>query len=513
MQESLLTYIDLIQEAADYSEISVMESMVDTYMKHCRLIENCEDYDISLFDDSIITEASTDATNVTASKKKNILRWLIEKIGGFFKWIGRMILKVINMIVGLFKKKTKPVDQIAEECGVKPSTDSNINKPGAKIKRKFKIRENGAYRDESIEAVVRDLSIRMSDDNETFNIHVYYNGRWAIANEVIDDGQHVKSSYAKMPEGAQNWVWFYIIMTSPNFFPVLDKLLNSIISNINDPSNDAASLESLYYDFKREFPESVRVTNPSQYAEFKISRLKEVQKDLAKSGGIFNSISIPDDMSDDKLAIATKLMNYIYNQMMNWQQSINIVSRNFWKIYNIDARYVGSIKDYKSLAIFVKKLIENGVAPRYVIENTLMVSDPKIGGSECQIGAGQTRCALIGNDKKYIHKFAMNTVGITANRNEYAITKAMGSGGDGIIAKSDESLENGVIIRQQRAKIEPPKLHEKEHVIEKLDAYYDSHPNFPYRIKDISVAHDGQFGYVNGELVILDYGWINRVSQ
>ena len=130
LTEEILESIDLIEETQLVSEMAVMESLLNYYDKAIMIMENTDEdrlEEFQVFNESVTMEATGD------NKIKNLAMSIWSSIKKFFSMIGSWITKFVNFIKNLFKKKTKSVDQILDECGVKPTgtNTSTSNKQSA----------------------------------------------------------------------------------------------------------------------------------------------------------------------------------------------------------------------------------------------------------------------------------------------------------------------------------------------------------------------------------------------
>lgn len=126
LNESLLESLDLIQESQLESEISVLASIGDQYMKINMLMEYADEDvvdEFSIVQESFIMEA--DETKKDDKKEDKVPfkeKVANSKIVRFFKWIGKMFGKLLSWIG---KKIKKIGDKISYALGVKKIKDAN----------------------------------------------------------------------------------------------------------------------------------------------------------------------------------------------------------------------------------------------------------------------------------------------------------------------------------------------------------------------------------------------------
>ena len=130
LNESLLESLDLIQEAQLESEISVLASIGDQYMKINMLMEYADEDvvdEFSIVQESFIMEADDAKDKAKKDDKKEDKVPFKEKVANskivrFFKWIGRMFGKLLSWIG---KKIKKIGDKIGYALGAKKIKDAN----------------------------------------------------------------------------------------------------------------------------------------------------------------------------------------------------------------------------------------------------------------------------------------------------------------------------------------------------------------------------------------------------
>lgn len=513
MQNSLLDHIDAIQESTIEADLDVLNAMSNSYLKYGIMLEH-SDGCTTLDADNIIIQESVGGTI------RNGLTKLWNAIKSIFKFIGSLFKRIITMVMKLFKKKTKSASQIAEECDIKPNSSV---KPGSTVKKSMKTikpqsgRSGKSSSNEiSIEAIVQKMSLKINSDKGTFSIKpsefgIY--GSATIVNKKYSGfkSQYEPQKYTKIPDITYTWAWFYILMKKPHFIDDLNILIKAIISEITSNNNDITRLKKLSDEFqKKSFPEDYS-ENLNENDEFKYSELKRVQEQLNMISAEFDKAQFSEtDMSDEKVKQSSFILNYMYSTLMDYQMSVNAVANGFYRIYMIDGSYVNQVKDYEKLALFVEKSIESGVPPRYIIENTCAIADPKLTGTTIEVKAGQTRAVLFPDGLNYVYKVAINGVGLTANKNEYVVTRKMNDEGKRLIAETDELIRSGIIAKQQKCAVgKTPTIGDMNSVTGDLMDYVKTHPEFPYNIIDL---HDVNIGYDESKdrWVALDYGYICR---
>ena len=194
------------------------------------------------------------------------------------------------------------------------------------------------------------------------------------------------------------------------------------------------------------------------------------------------------------------------------QVGLNGIMRAMKNVYLIDKAYEGVVGDPKQLADFVKVGIMSGMPGIYVIANTYIICNDTIKGNIGDIKnptSGQTRVVLFPKDKEnLVYKVAFNSTGIRANKNEITIASKIKTSKElsELLAIAYETWDNIIITMDRVEPIKQVDWNFCSEVKTKIGNIM-SKLGFNLQIDDIN---PGGFGWKDGEKVLLDYGLLVR---
>ena len=135
--DTIVEYVESIQEQVQRSELEVMIEMANVYMRFADTLARCtleSDVEMEVFGlvqetdrvpkDAVPAQQTADGKSkqpTKASKKLGMIGKIVNMIKKVFSFIGGVLKKLFAWIGGLFKRKAKSADQIAEEVGIKPN--------------------------------------------------------------------------------------------------------------------------------------------------------------------------------------------------------------------------------------------------------------------------------------------------------------------------------------------------------------------------------------------------------
>ena len=166
-----------------------------------------------------------------------------------------------------------------------------------------------------------------------------------------------------------------------------------------------------------------------------------------------------------------------------------------------------------SLQILQKKSIDAGIPPRNIANNVYLLAKPELRGTTLGIKAGQSRAVCFpDNNPSVVYKFAMNGMGLAANKTEHRIwnmTKKPAFSELGkFLAPVQNSFADHACIVMARADKDSAGLERVSDIVaDFIEEFEKTHPDFPYDIEDL---HAGNVGRLNGNPVAIDYGWVSH---
>jgi hypothetical protein len=452
---------------------------------------------------SILVESNNKEFDVAVSNaskgttKKNLLQkiWaFIKKILGL---ISRGVAAIIRFIKSLFKRKTKGVDQIAEELSlpISPLTPKSEEQSS-----RVELPSNPASEvdvPKDINCIFKPLQIKINNDESIGITLSEVNARNFGMRDSGKAPGHEQVRYSDATNAIS-------LMQQP---ALLDELVN--VAKAIKVGLDSGKIDEFFngwtrWDMKfnaRGIDSDSKITiKQMEYFQLKFN---EIMKELEALGDLENHNNLNNNRVIDKL-------NGFAGFCGRVQMGMNNISGALQQLYVIDAKYRNCIKDVETLSMFVDKCIQSAIPPKYISYNAYLVSNVNLKGdgsegNENHPRWGQTRVVFFPIDNRtVIHKIALSGYGVRCNRNEYRITdKFKSEGGSDLLALVVSHTPSFGIITAERVNI-PGDISSSE--LEKIRTkvrLFANKKNLPIAITDI---HSGNVGVKHKNYVITDYG-------
>lgn len=490
----LLDLIDKIDQVTLYSEMEVCMAISDTYAKHAAILSHTEN-------EYLVQESVGDKIKLGAAKV-----W--ETIKNIFHFIAGLFRKLVDFVKGLFKKRKKTGDQIADELDIKPNSSNSLkDKILIKIER---IKNGRASEPFTVEAVAKSLTVSLNgDDSFTINSKSY--GDSSVMDSISEKRtprpnrnnlhrtQHIQSA-----RYASSVLWLFQDKMIDSFESFFEDFITAIK---NDDNNEYHRLEKLYRNTFSEY--NTRVLPFDQ--PIKYSKLTHIQKTISKIANKFDEVRL-EEVKNIKSDVLTLFMNNLYRDLNDIQMGLNSLYKQLMKCNIVDARYHKAIDDIETLGKFVKKSIDAGCPPEDIIQNCVILSsDNLMDRNTINESAGQSRFVMFPKDESIVYKLATSGFGLSSNRSEYIISNETKHGIPAIrdwIALTYDQYNSYSIISQERCK--PGRsASEYRELLKNLTTILNTDENKKYDMIDI---HTGNCGYSNrvNHVVAYDYGYLLR---
>ncbi len=491
----LLDLIDKIDQVTWYSEMEVCMAISDTYAKHAAILSQTEN-------EYLVQESIGDKIKLGVAKVWKTIKAIFNFIAGLFR-------KLVDFVKGLFKKRKKTGDQIADELNIEPkSSNSPKDKILIKIKR---IRNGGVPEPFTVEAVAKTLTVSLNG-NDSFIINSkklfgYMNVIDSISEKITphpDRNNRYRKQHIEPARYASSVLWLFQDKTIDSFGSFFEDFITAIK---NDDNNEYHRLEKLYRNTFSEY--NTRVMPFDQ--PIKYSKLTHIQKTISKIANKFDEVRL-EEVKNIKSDVLTLFMNNLYRDLNDIQMGLNALYRQLMKCNIVDARYHKAIDDIETLGKFVKKSIDAGCPPEDIIQNCVILSsDNLMDKNTINESAGQSRFVMFPKDESVVYKLATSGFGLSSNRSEYIISNETKHGIPALhewIALTYDQYNSYSIISQERCK-PGSSSNEYQELLKNLANILNVDENKKYDMMDI---HTGNCGYSNrvNHVVAYDYGYLLR---
>jgi hypothetical protein len=439
----------------------------------------------------VLIEYLKEAAN--GATKKNIFQKIWEFIKKVFKWIGQKLAQFAKFIKNLFTRKTKPINEICEELGIKGNTsDPNPIKVSIPSNPKSKLQMAP-----DITLVLNPILIKIDHDKKTVKFSIDQVMLRIITNKKSPiKGQSFISDYIKSA--------MYLMQN-----PVLINILIDIANALNQKNFKNLGTKINYFNDQAD-------KNPiKNNVEVTLETVLIVQEKVNEFTKACEIIDIPEDLRYSKETIEN--LNLLGGFASVLQMGINTITGTMSQIYTIDKKYYESINDIESLSKFVEECIKNNIPPKYLAYNSYLVSTRLIKGdgsegNENEPIWGQSRVVFFPYKKKIVYKLALSGFGARSNKSEIAISqKFKDNGGDYLIAPIISSSKNSIIITAERVlKPTPSQLVNVPDFVNLLEKFLNKH-KIPLDLSVDIKQNPGNVGIRNGKLVAIDYAMAQRI--
>lgn len=518
MDNIIIDEIEKINDSQFEAEMAVFESLITYYDKAIMILENADETrlgEYQIFNEStnIIMEGKI------VNKIKTILNFMWEKFKAFFKMIGTIISKIINTIKGIFKKKTKSVDQILEDCNIKPTNSARTSAPvktstnnvsSAKTSKEV-ISIPASEKSEVIPIngviLTKDLVARFNE-NDTFMIS-YLDTLIAVDKKDNSDYLNIPYNEKVISNKVNNMGDIravFDLVINRNFFNRFEYVVQDVCEFFTGESTDSSKMLSSIDDFEEIMTKSkvTANTNIDINAFVRIQTKFNTLWKLVDKCSIASTDNIVSDNSHQES------LQFLLNKMANFQMGFNKIGIALQEIYFIDKAYFESVNDLNKLDQFVDEMITGGMPPKYIQQNAWLVASKAIKGSSNKDKPiwGQSRVVFFPDDNTdIVHKIAMSGFGINGNKNEVFVTNKFGNAAGNFVSKITSAEKNNAVVSAIRVDTsQEPNEGETKLAAENINAYIKS-KGLKFFIGDL---HSKNFGRnKRNQLVVVDYGSVN----
>lgn len=429
----------------------------------------------------------------------------------FFGWMKKQVQKFLSWIAGLFKKKTRTIDDILIDLGVNVSKD----KKSGKTKLLLDPRSKMAGIDD-LEAIEKPFFMQFDADKKRIFIK-YKEAKAAYKSAVLDIAKKeifgkadsdqstngmIKGFGAALPQHARYDLVFKII-TEPNYQQQITNIAKTILDNNTEI---AGTTMNEFKSFIKNVNNSKVKINGGKIA-FSLDQLMAFQKWLNETFDMVTEFGTPDNTKYENNKEVVNLINEFLEFCNCLQMGMNIISNAMKSIYLIDADWLESIDDINVLGKFVDHMLEAGIPPKFIMFNACLVASKKLKGDadHNKPVCGQTRLIFFPYDSKIVYKVALSKMGVLSNKAEHDLYIKLKDAGIGdMFAATFDGSSSFSVIKGERVstsrKCTPADAEKmKKKVIEATDKI-----GLP-----IGIDHDIHFkniGYRGDQMVVLDYG-------
>lgn len=377
----------------------------------------------------------------------------INKIIDGLKKVLHMILSVINKAIdkikSLFRKNTKDVNSIAASViGDSVHSESYImeSKRGVDYLTSHDKRPDDIGNDIYVQTIGSDI-IRINFLTDEIDTSVKNTKDVTTANKL---SQHRYAGFDM----------FYRITRQKHLTDSFEKSFKKLIDDINNNRDYNESLTDCKKSFS-EFDRGKRLDDRESFGRPTDDKYFDLSvKDITRFQSFVSEVtSTADAMSKDIYSkLDRDVTNFLANvshTFINMQMNLN----TFTNAIDTDKGYVApmyrnKIKTPEKLGEFVRKLIDSGISPKYIAYNAWLIANKSLKGNSKRYEpkAGQSRVVFFPEDEKIVYKIAMSGFGVSANNNEYQVTKMVKSTDvEKHFALILDNYSNGAVVKQQRA--------------------------------------------------------------
>ena len=456
--------MDYILEQFDLDPLKDIENMSETY-----------DFNNTWLRDTLY-ESST--------SNKNIFEKVVDMIIGLLKWIGTAIGNIMKTIKEKFFGKSKSIDEIMQEVGVKPISAQKVTKSlQLKIYNKLKKENVKVEMDELIQPIL--VEINKNTDKITLDISKEYN--------------------LSLIEKASIQMGLALFKNSNLIYKMKDRcaafLQNKsfILTNINHFLDD---LNGIVTSIK-----GLRI----ETVEISMSDLEKMRSDIDELYQLIGKIFNVEEFKNNKKQFLNSLYT-IQDFLLSMQHAMNYILASIQNTVNIDIKYFNTISDLETLSKFIEALYLNKADKNNIRKNTLLVFDVK---KEFRVidDAGVGRFAIFPLNKDVVYKCAYNKFGVISNKNENDLYNlSVKKNANLPLAKSISITSNHFIEEMEKIDdigndgVSPSELRNIENL------FHNSKLLGPKKVVDLhagNVLKDNK----DNKIKVIDYGFISSKNR
>lgn len=473
----------------------------------------------NVFLEEALVEASTGTT------KKNIFQKIWKFIKKIFNWIGKTFAKFLGWLKGLFRRKSKPVDQVLStiKTDIPPKKEPPKEDPAVKQstepKQLPKITvtipsdpTSEVNLEPSVDMIFKDIMVQIDETKNS----VTFTRRSINRNVYFDDDVTPKPGGRQGKVVGQKAVGRFgisdfdrvlLLIFHPECMDILFELGKMIENNMATKEEFVKLRKKLNDDM-----DHYNRISDFEDVSFTFDQLMNFQKRLNEINNSIQKVDIPEEgtINMDGNNEILDAVNEVAGQVASLQMGINAITSTIRNAYIADASYYETIDSTKTLSEFVGKCIEAAVPSKYISYNVYLLSTKKLKGKGDKDKPcwGQTRVVFFPEDKSIVHKVALSGWGIRANRSEISISNKFKGEGSSLLALAIGSSENAAVIDMERADTDRSK--DRADIMQlksRLSKFAQDH-RIPL---DIGLdVHSKNVGFKGNSLVAIDYGNLMR---
>lgn len=458
-------------------------------------------------------------------KIKGGIKQVWEWIKQFFSWLGRMIMKFIRFIGGLFKKKkTKSADQCVEEAigkSVIQETDTNDNMNGSADTPKTRVKT--MHIDGDKRSDIKSLDITL----------ISKSARYIVSAKQI---KVIEKPYSDI-SGATAFLAAHLITGGK----IAGYTLDDITTLVSEMKLEVDEHKRISDDTCEKFCKMASKINTRNNAHRRSLRtpstsISITMDDLDRMRGKINdtmeAISHIYGKStyvseNDPRYIEAKFPEKMENGLRNLRSflkyyvvdSFKHLSDDLEHLTVVDSDYAGIIKNGSDLSKVIENMVESRMPVDDIRKNIFILCDRSMWGGG-KPGLGMQRLVLIPTDGDFVYKLAYNKrLGIKGNNAETVqsnLIRHKYPDIEDIIAPIYENW-NDYVITQMRCKTYDSRNVASDifTIWQKLAIFYNSKEGSDYPYDLFNDLHAGNIGFDTrtGVARIIDYGFLVPYSK
>lgn len=462
----------------------------------------------------IVTEANDPASGKTIGQRigaalKKIFQWLVDRVKTIIqKWTGAIRSNVRLM----------DPDAVIASIGVKPRTGDDV--PQAVPITIEMVSEGGASQEvtKNIKLQARPIHARQDPNNPN---------QFVIRLAELEKVRHdmdtapVHQGCVSTAGGAQMALW--LICNKNGGMEKIGNLIKSMgTPKFNDLwMNGGREMINKLYAAKSFMPDLFGVADKTPVGMkkgevvFTMDQMNIFYKWLVEMNQYAIKIDEVDAAEGATVTMTEgNMKNTILGVLTGLQFGVNWLLGEIGGHHVISKEYYETIDSFEQMSQFVKGMIDQHLASKYIIYNITMAATPKLktDASVKKPRCGQSRLVIYPTDQNVVLKFALGAEGLRANALENRLCHI--SGMDSLLAPVEQITKDNAglmmgrcrtLTKSEQASSKYDKLADKirDDIAEQLEQQ-----GVPMAITDI---HTGNIGYNKAnKLVCYDYGAATR---
>lgn len=491
LNNEILSAIDKIDEVADEASICVIES----YMNLCKKYYTISLYDQNLSDQEVYMEG----IGTFIKKGLNKFCELIKKSISIMSALIRNMLFFVKKLVGKNKRNINNIllaDDTIELYAVESGSDTTD------IQNLFFI----------------DM------DGDVFDVHL---NPFSKA-KIKEINRSIKNINIDGPFGTRQMFGYAVISALRN--PVLMDDLFECIKCIQNKNGKLFLASDQMLEFWNKYTEGFRNANNITLHDIENQtsihlNVDNIQKLNARINRIQKYVDTlwhtrMDDYEDlpqinnNKSDVSRNpryFLELINQELVNFNMGLNSFNKDLKSMYILHPNLHHCVKTIQQLDTFVFNMLESGYPSKHIANNIELSISDSLTGSNHSTKNGQTRFVVIPDDKSCVYKCAINSSGLSANKNENTIYKKFKKfRGEHFLASVLDIGKNQCVLKQEYCdEVKNLSCIDKDKLYDDIDIFTSKH-------KNIRFIWDRKFDAIRrhvdtGELCVADYGIISAV--